>query len=238
MIPARAECAREFRDQVLDFIATNPPGFGIHWLRPDEIAIRVVNWLVARDLFVAGFVELSFSAMAQTLVQLSAPAEIRGRVIGLFTMASLGLRSFSGITIGLVGGLVGNLLDERDKKLQAEAAQRAFETAKTGQTVGWKNPDSGHSVTVTPTKTVQTPSGYCRDYQATVEIEGKQEKATGRACPQPDGTWKIAGCSKARSSSWPVWPCSGRTSESTAGSMTSRRRPAGRSRHVSCCSAN
>jgi surface antigen len=93
----------------------------------------------------------------------------------------------------LVGGLIGNLLDERDKKLQAEAAQRALETAKTGQTVTWKNPDSGHSGTVTPTKTVQTPSGYCRDYQATVEIEGKQEKATGRACRQPDGTWQITG---------------------------------------------
>ena len=93
----------------------------------------------------------------------------------------------------LVGGLIGNLLDERDKKLQAEAAQRAFETAKTGQTVTWKNPDSGHSGTVTPTKTVQTPSGYCRDYQTTVEIEGKQEKATGRACRQPNGTWQIAG---------------------------------------------
>jgi len=93
----------------------------------------------------------------------------------------------------LVGGLVGNLLDERDKKLQTEAAQRALETGKTGQAVAWKNPDSGHSGTVTPTKTVQTPTGYCRDYQATVEIDGKQEKATGRACRQPDGTWKIAG---------------------------------------------
>jgi surface antigen len=93
----------------------------------------------------------------------------------------------------LVGGLVGNLLDERDKRLQAEAAQRAFETAPSGQSVAWKNPDSGHSGTVTPTKTVQAPSGYCRDYQATVEIEGKQEKATGRACRQPNGTWQIVG---------------------------------------------
>ena len=53
----------------------------------------------------------------------------------------------------LVGGLVGNLLDDRDKRLQAEAAHRALETAPSGQSVGWKNPDSGHSGTVTPTKT-------------------------------------------------------------------------------------
>jgi len=58
-------------------------------------------------LFVAGFVELSFSAMAQTLVQLNAPAEIRGRVIGLFNMSALGMRTFSGITVGFSASLVG-----------------------------------------------------------------------------------------------------------------------------------
>src|SRR5215471_17842079 len=69
----------------------------------------------------------------------------------------------------LVGGLIGNLLDERDKKLQAEAAAKALETAPSGQSVAWKNPDNGHSGTVTPTKTVQDANGsYCRDYKATV----------------------------------------------------------------------
>jgi MFS family permease len=58
-------------------------------------------------LFTAGFFELAFSSMAQTLVQLNAPAEIRGRVIGLFNMSALGLRAFAGITVGIVGTLVG-----------------------------------------------------------------------------------------------------------------------------------
>jgi MFS family permease len=58
-------------------------------------------------LFVAGFFELSFNAMAQTLVQVHAPSEVRGRVIGLFAMASLGLRAFSGVTVGLGGSLIG-----------------------------------------------------------------------------------------------------------------------------------
>jgi MFS family permease len=58
-------------------------------------------------LFAAGFLELSFSSMAQTLVQMNAPAAIRGRVIGLFNMAALGLRAFAGVTVGLVGGLTG-----------------------------------------------------------------------------------------------------------------------------------
>lgn len=58
-------------------------------------------------LFCAGFFELSFSSMAQALVQINAPADMRGRVIGLFNMSSLGMRAFAGVTIGLFGSLVG-----------------------------------------------------------------------------------------------------------------------------------
>jgi MFS family permease len=58
-------------------------------------------------LFAAGFFELSFSSIAQTVVQIDAPAAIRGRVIGLYNMSSLGLRAFSGVTVGLLGAIVG-----------------------------------------------------------------------------------------------------------------------------------
>src|SRR5258706_625774 len=58
-------------------------------------------------LFAAGFLELSFYSMAQTLVQINAPAPVRGRVVGLFSMSALGLRAFSGITVGLGGSLIG-----------------------------------------------------------------------------------------------------------------------------------
>jgi MFS family permease len=58
-------------------------------------------------LFVAGFVELSFSSMAQTLVQLQAPEEMRGRVIGAYSMSAFGMRTVSGVTVGVVGGWIG-----------------------------------------------------------------------------------------------------------------------------------
>lgn len=64
-------------------------------------------WLALGFLLAAGFLELSFNAMAQSLVQLDAPPDKRGRVIGLFNMASLGLRTFSGISVGFVGSLIG-----------------------------------------------------------------------------------------------------------------------------------
>jgi len=58
-------------------------------------------------LFIAGFVELGFNSMAQSLVQLNAPPEIRGRVIGVFAMSANGMRTFSGLSVGLLGVSVG-----------------------------------------------------------------------------------------------------------------------------------
>jgi MFS family permease len=63
-------------------------------------------WLALPLLFMAGFFELSFSSMAQALVQIHAPEALRGRVLGLFGMASSGLRTFSGITVGLAGSVI------------------------------------------------------------------------------------------------------------------------------------
>lgn len=72
-------------------------GFAMSTAYPVAVALLVV----------AGFVELSFNAMAQTLVQLNAPAPMRGRVIGVFAMSSLGMRTFSGVTVGMMGALIG-----------------------------------------------------------------------------------------------------------------------------------
>jgi MFS family permease len=68
-------------------------------------AVTRSYWLALPLLFLAGFFELSFSSMAQTLVQLEAPEAARGRVLGLFSMASAGLRTFSGVTVGLAGSV-------------------------------------------------------------------------------------------------------------------------------------
>jgi MFS family permease len=58
-------------------------------------------------LFVAGALNLSFYSIAQTIVQLEAPVNLRGRLIGLFSMSAYGLRAFSGLTVGVLGGLIG-----------------------------------------------------------------------------------------------------------------------------------
>ncbi len=44
--------AAEFENQVLDFIAHNPPEFGVQWMTSMDVAIRAVNWLVCWDFFI------------------------------------------------------------------------------------------------------------------------------------------------------------------------------------------
>lgn len=42
---------REFRNQILDFLATNPPRYGVNWSCTMDVGIRVTNWALAYDLF-------------------------------------------------------------------------------------------------------------------------------------------------------------------------------------------
>lgn len=41
----------EFKNQVIDFISTNPPRFGANWVCPMDVGIRATNMLIAYDLF-------------------------------------------------------------------------------------------------------------------------------------------------------------------------------------------
>lgn len=92
----------------------------------------------------------------------------------------------------LLGGYVGHKLDDRDKRMAAEAAQRAFEGARTGQAVAWENPDTGNSGSITPTQTYQIANGqYCRRYTQDITIGGEQHETHGTACRQPDGSWEV-----------------------------------------------
>ncbi len=90
-----------------------------------------------------------------------------------------------------VGNEVGRSLDRADRLAMAQTTQTSLETSRSYTTSTWRNPDSGHSGTITPEPVYQTPRGeYCREYQQTVTIGGRTERAYGTACRQPDGSWR------------------------------------------------
>ena len=66
------------------------------------------NYSLAIALLVlAGVFNIAFTSMAQAVVQILAPDNVRGRIVGLFNTAILGLRAGSGLTVGVLGVFVG-----------------------------------------------------------------------------------------------------------------------------------
>ena len=107
----------------------------------------------------------------------------RGRTVATIAGAILG---------GVLGGAIGKQLDERDRLLMARTTQTSLEKAPSGRSTAWRNPDTGHSGTVTPEPSYKSSSGdTCRPYTQTIQVGGKSETAKGSACRNPDGTWRI-----------------------------------------------
>ncbi len=98
----------------------------------------------------------------------------------------------AGAVIGaLLGSEIGKSLDNADRAAMSDANTRA-NTAPLGQAISWNNPNTGNSGTVTPIRDGSTKSGaYCREYQQTITVGGKTEKAYGTACQGADGQWRI-----------------------------------------------
>jgi len=108
-----------------------------------------------------------------------------GRVVGVAAGALVG---------AVVGSEVGKSLDRADRQYAAETSRQALETAPSGHASAWRNPDNGHSGTITPERSFTAGNGQqCREFQQTVTIDNKTESAFGTACRQPDGSWKIQG---------------------------------------------
>ncbi|NBX85643.1 MAG: glycine zipper 2TM domain-containing protein [Proteobacteria bacterium] len=82
-------------------------------------------------------------------------------------------------------------MNAQDRGYYNTAANKAT-TAPVGQPITWYNPQSGSQGTITATREGRTSDGAaCREYQQTVTIGGKTEKAYGTACKQADGSWKV-----------------------------------------------
>lgn len=93
---------------------------------------------------------------------------------------------------GLVGAGAGYALDQRSQQLQSQTVARTLESASSGTTSTWVNPDNGNRGTFTPTRTFQAQGGeYCREFQQSIVVGGRTEQGSGTACRQPDGSWKI-----------------------------------------------
>lgn len=91
-----------------------------------------------------------------------------------------------------LGSTAGQSLDRADRLHAERTARRSLDSAASGHTSAWSNPDNDHRGTFTPTNRYSSGDGLlCRDYQQTVTIDRRAETVTGTACRGADGDWRV-----------------------------------------------
>ncbi len=117
-----------------------------------------------------------------------------GAALGAATGTQFGKGSGRTVAIlggGLLGALIGGNLGQSMDQTDQYQANQALETSRTGTAIAWRNPQTGGTYKVTPTKTYKVAeNGYCREYTTWGMVGGFEEKLYGTACRQPDGSWK------------------------------------------------
>lgn len=121
--------------------------------------------------------------------------EVMGGVLGgvLGAQVGEGRGRTAAIIVGTIAGAmigrhIGESMDDTDRIKTATA----LNDSRTGQATSWVNPDTGYQYTVTPTRTFETSSGPCREFQLDATVGGKtNEDLYGTACLQADGSWLV-----------------------------------------------
>lgn len=83
---------------------------------------------------------------------------------------------------GLVAGPLGQSLSESDREKGWAAEIAALEG---GKRASWRG-DKGNYGFVEP----GAASGSCRDYIHTIYLDGRPQRASGKACKASDGNWQ------------------------------------------------
>ncbi len=149
-----------------------------------------------------------FTAFAALFVLAACQAQNMGTKEGVGTLGGAAVGGLLGSQIGkgsgklaataagvVIGGWLGNeigaSLDKADRLEMNRAESRAY-SAPIGQQITWNNPQSGNAGTITPIRDGYANDGaYCREFQQTITVGGQKQQGYGRACQQPDGSWKI-----------------------------------------------
>lgn len=155
-------------------------------------------------LLMAGLVAVGAATPASAQISCDRDAVMNrtnvGTVLGAAGGALLGNQFGKGsgktaMTIaGLVGGgFLGNRVGSNMDQADQACTSRALESARTGQTVSWRNPDAETDYQVTPTRSYRDPQTrrICKDVKTEAVIRGRTELVTGTACKRRDGSWEF-----------------------------------------------
>lgn len=82
-------------------------------------------------------------------------------------------------------------MEAADRAARQAALQEALERKLSGQSVAWRNPDSGRQGKITPVRTFRNSTGqWCREYTVREASDGDRVERRGIACRLSDGRWR------------------------------------------------
>ena len=87
---------------------------------------------------------------------------------------------------------------EKDWELLREAARTALNEKEDGESVKWRNDETGHYGSMTPVAHAEVDGKPCRDLLIRNYAGGVNGGGTYRLCRMEDGDWKILGGSLGR----------------------------------------
>ena len=102
------------------------------------------------------------------------------------------LWTLAGVTLGaFLGNEIGASMDKTDILMAQNARTYALENNKVNLKAAWKNPDSGNSGVIYPTRTYSVGTQPCREFTQEINIGGTIQTGYGKACRMADGSWDI-----------------------------------------------
>jgi len=119
---------------------------------------------------------------------------VLGGIIGSQTEKGRG-KTASTITGAMIGAMIGGSIGKHMDKQDRMKALNALEYKQDNQPTIWRNTNTGHRYSVTPTKTYMGTRGkytekYCREYTTKAIIAGNRKEVYGSACRKSDGSWE------------------------------------------------
>lgn len=97
------------------------------------------------------------------------------------------------VTGGVSANKIGRQLDDRDRRIAADAEFRALEYGRSGSAVDWKSAATHRRGSIVPGKPYQVGSQYCRPYIHTIYTGSSPEIGKATACRSADGNWRSVG---------------------------------------------
>lgn len=89
---------------------------------------------------------------------------------------------------GILNSDVGTAMDRQDQMNM----QQAVINTPLDEQAEWNNKRRHAKYSVVPLRDYESATGqYCREYEATVDKDGKKEKAYGKACRNSQGKWDM-----------------------------------------------